>query len=197
MMSSNLAMSDRRVPRHRAFGTVDLRGPADFPKPATDQPHGTPPRSLTMHIHNTGYEPVRDGPANGDQDRERRLELLVRRLPERLQTVVRWLRWPAARWVRIPAGLLLIVASLFSILPILGLWMLPLGLVLLAEDVPPVRRATGRVLAWIERRRRRWMGLPQASHRQSISSVAAMDRLSSKTHAASGDYSPHSGSSSP
>jgi hypothetical protein len=123
-----------------------------------------------MCIRSAGREPVRGRPAGGEQDRERRLELLVRRLPRRLQAVVRWLRRPAARWVRIPAGLLLIVASLFSILPILGLWMLPLGLVLLAEDVPPVRRATGRVLAWIERRRPHWMGLPQASHRQPPSS---------------------------
>ena len=127
-----------------------------------------------MCTDNAGREPARGGLAGEDQDRERRLELLVRRLPERLQTVVRWLRRPAVRWVRIPAGLLLIVVSLFSILPILGLWMLPLGLVLLAEDVPPVRRATGRVLAWIERRRPHWMGLSQASHHQPISSGKQM-----------------------
>jgi hypothetical protein len=48
--------------------------------------------------------------------------------------------------------------------------MLPLGLVLLAEDVTPVRRATDRVLAWIERRRPHWMGLPQAPHHQPYSS---------------------------
>jgi hypothetical protein len=115
-----------------------------------------------MHTHST--RPVGEGSASGDHDRERRLDLLVRRLPQRLQRGVRWLRRPAARWVRIPAGLLLVVASLFSILPILGLWILPLGLVLLAEDVPPVRRATDRVLIWIERRRPHWMGLPKDSH---------------------------------
>ncbi len=36
-----------------------------------------------------------------------------------------------------PVGLLLIVGGVFSILPVLGLWMLPLGLVLLSEDFPP------------------------------------------------------------
>jgi hypothetical protein len=123
-----------------------------------------------MHTHGRRHEPVGEGPASGDHDRERRLELLIRRLPRRLQQGVRWLRRPPARWVRIPTGLLLIVASLFSILPILGLWMLPLGLVLLAEDVPPVRRATDRVLVWIERRRPHWMGLPQASHPERHSS---------------------------
>jgi hypothetical protein len=33
--------------------------------------------------------------------------------------------------------------------------MLPLGLVLLAEDVPFLRRLTDRILEWIERRRSR------------------------------------------
>lgn len=94
-----------------------------------------------------------------DQDRERRLELLIRRLPERMQNAVHWLRDPSRRWVRIPAGLLLIVGSVLSILPVFGLWMLPLGIVLLAEDVPPLRRLTARVLAWIEQRHPNWMGL--------------------------------------
>jgi hypothetical protein len=96
-------------------------------------------------------------------DRERRLELLIRRLPRRVRDPVRWLRQPKARWLRLPAGLLLIVGGVFSILPILGLWMLPLGLVLLAEDLPPVRRGTDSILAWIERRRPHWMGLPDAA----------------------------------
>jgi hypothetical protein len=49
--------------------------------------------------------------------------------------------------VRIPAGLLLIAGGVFAILPLLGLWMLPLGLVLLAEDIPPLRRGTDAALA--------------------------------------------------
>ena len=103
-----------------------------------------------------------DDAARRHRDRERRLELLICQLPTRLQSAVCWLRRPAARWVRMPAGLLLIVGGVFSILPILGLWMLPLGLVLLAEDVKPLRRGMDRVLAWIEHRRPHWMGLPKA-----------------------------------
>jgi len=34
------------------------------------------------------------------------------------------------------------------ILPFLRLWMLPLGLVLLADDIPPLRRARRRALGW-------------------------------------------------
>jgi hypothetical protein len=93
--------------------------------------------------------------------REWQLERLIQLLPKRLQPAVRWLRQPSARWVRIPAGLLLMVGSIFSILPVFGLWMLPLGVVLLAEDVALLRRLTDQVLSWIERRRPHWISLPR------------------------------------
>ncbi len=94
--------------------------------------------------------------------RERRLGYLIDRLPRRFQSAVRWLRRPSSRWVRIPAAILLIGGSFLSILPVFGLWMLPLGLVLLAEDVPMLRRASDRVLDWIERRRPHWMRGPRS-----------------------------------
>jgi hypothetical protein len=98
-------------------------------------------------------------PQSSESDtRERRLEGLMRRLPPRVRNAVRWLRRPSSVWVRVPAGLLLILGGFLAILPIFGLWMLPLGLVLLAEDVRPLRIATDRLLAWIERRHPRWMG---------------------------------------
>jgi hypothetical protein len=99
---------------------------------------------LGVHAQRHAPRPALTRGPGQDQkdDRERRLELLIRRLPRRLRDAVRWLWQPAARWLRMPAGLLLIVGGVFSILPVLGLWMLPLGLVLLAEDFPPVRRAT-------------------------------------------------------
>lgn len=95
----------------------------------------------------------------GHSDRERRLALLIGRLPQSLHGPIHRLRQPSARWYRIPAGLLLIAGGIFAILPILGLWMLPLGIILLAEDVPALRRGTDRVLAWIEHRRPHWLGL--------------------------------------
>lgn len=94
-------------------------------------------------------------------ERERRLCLLIRRLPAWLQPKVHWLRRPEARAARIPAGVLLVIGGLISILPIFGLWMLPVGLILLAEDVPALRRVTGRGLEWIEHHRPHWMGLPR------------------------------------
>ncbi len=95
--------------------------------------------------------------AAATRQRERRLEGLMRRLPRRLRRTVRWLRRPSSRWLRIPAGILLIGGSLLSLLPFFGLWMLPLGLILLAEDIAPLRRARDRLLDRIERRRPHWL----------------------------------------
>ena len=74
--------------------------------------------------------------------RERRLEQLIDRLPKSWRPTARWLRQPSQRWLRICAAVLLIVGSLFSILPLFGLWMLPFGLVLMAEDVPVLAART-------------------------------------------------------
>ena len=81
------------------------------------------------------------------------------KLPVRPAKFVGWLRKPSSKLVRIPLAVLLVLGGVLGFLPILGLWMLPLGLVLLAEDVPPLRHATGRILAWIERRHPHWLGL--------------------------------------
>nr|WP_255481501.1 hypothetical protein [Rhodanobacter sp. ANJX3] len=68
---------------------------------------------------------------------------------------LQWLRKSSSRWVRLPAGFLLVLGGIFSILPVLGLWMLPLGLLLLVQDVPFLRRPTRQALTCIERRWRR------------------------------------------
>jgi hypothetical protein len=88
--------------------------------------------------------------------REWRIGQLIAHLPERLQNAIRWLRRPSSRWARLPAGVLFVLGGIFSILPVLGLWMLPVGLALLAEDMPVLRRLTDRALDWIGRRRPHW-----------------------------------------
>jgi hypothetical protein len=153
-------------------GNRTICGPADLESPHVNRPGIDVQRGFTeegavfLDIHAQRQAPhpalTRGSERDQNHDRERRLELLIRRLPQWLQSPVRWLRKPAAWWLRIPAGLLLLAGGVFSILPVLGLWMLPLGLVLLAEDLPPLRRGTDAVLAWIERRRPHWMGLSRA-----------------------------------
>ena len=89
-------------------------------------------------------------------DPERRLRRLLRRLPSRMQAVTRWLRKPASRWARIHVVVMWIIGGCLSILPVFGLWMLPLGLMLLTDDIPPLRRFRDRALDWLERRRPPW-----------------------------------------
>jgi hypothetical protein len=52
---------------------------------------------------------------------EHRLERLIDRLPNAMQAPTRWLRRPSSRWVRIPAGVLLVGGGVLSILPFLGI----------------------------------------------------------------------------
>jgi hypothetical protein len=98
-----------------------------------------------------------------DIDRlNRHLDRFERRLPRGIAASLRWLRAPSSRWVRIPVGLLLIVGGLFSFLPVLGLWMLPLGVLLLAQDLPFLRRPTRWTLILLERQWLRWKRKRQA-----------------------------------
>ena len=87
---------------------------------------------------------------------DHRLERLVDLLPRFLRSRVRWLRQPSLIWLRIPAGILLIAGGLLSFLPILGLWMLPLGAMLLSDDLSSLRSWRTSLLDWMERRYPRW-----------------------------------------
>jgi hypothetical protein len=81
------------------------------------------------------------------------------KLPQRPAAFMRWLRKPSSRLVRIPLALLLVVGGVLSFLPILGLWMLPLGLLLIAQDVPFLQPPLVAILGWIERK---WMARQRA-----------------------------------
>jgi hypothetical protein len=79
-----------------------------------------------------------------------------------------WARSPRARLVRIPIGLLLVCGGILSILPILGLWMLPLGLLLLAVDFPPLQTP----VAWVIIKGQRWWELRRRRKRDARPAVA-------------------------
>ena len=78
----------------------------------------------------------KEDPASTMSAEDWRLERLIDRAPNRIRSTVRFLRQPSSRWLRIPAGSLLTVGGVLWFLPIAGLWMLPIGLALLADDVP-------------------------------------------------------------
>jgi hypothetical protein len=58
----------------------------------------------------------------------------------------------ASRWIRWPVALLLVAGGLVGFLPILGFWMIPLGLILVAEDIPFLRPPLARMFAWLDRK---------------------------------------------
>ena len=65
-----------------------------------------------------------------------------------------------------PLGVMFSIAGIFSFLPVLGIWMLPLGLLLIAYDVPILREPVGRFTirgarTWVSFRvwlRQKWRG---------------------------------------
>lgn len=66
---------------------------------------------------------------------DRQFDRLQRKIPKFAATWLKRIRRPEARWIRIPLGVLLVLGGVFSFLPVLGIWMLPLGLLLLAVDL--------------------------------------------------------------
>lgn len=61
---------------------------------------------------------------------------------------------PASRPLRILIGVLLVLGGFLWFLPILGFWMLPLGLLVLSQDIPFVRRMRRKLASRYERWRR-------------------------------------------
>jgi hypothetical protein len=72
--------------------------------------------------------------------------------PRYLAKIIHFLREPNLRWLRTSVGVLLIIGGCFWFLPILGLEMIPIGLMLIAIDVPFLRGPVARMIAWGERR---------------------------------------------
>ncbi|WP_395021066.1 hypothetical protein [Dongia sp.] len=94
-----------------------------------------------------------------DQERaERRLEKLISRLPRGFAGFIRGVRKPELFWLRLPLGIALIGAGFIGFLPVLGFWMAPLGVILLAQDFAPARRGLYRLINWTAVKRPHWFG---------------------------------------
>ena len=68
----------------------------------------------------------------------RQFDALSRTVPM-TRSVTNRLLQDRMRLVRVPTALFFLLGGVFSFLPMLGLWMLPLGMMLLAVDVPLIR----------------------------------------------------------
>jgi len=62
---------------------------------------------------------------------------------------------PRSRPLRIALGGLLIVFGILGFLPILGFWMIPLGILVLSYEFAAVRRWRRRFVVWWQRRGRK------------------------------------------
>jgi hypothetical protein len=82
----------------------------------------------------------------------RYFQMIDRRVPISISQFIRWLRMPSSFAVRLVIAILLILGGIFSFLPVLGIWMLPLGLLLIAQDVPLLQKPLVAAFAWVERR---------------------------------------------
>ncbi len=78
-------------------------------------------------------EPEGDKHTARPPDTKEQLKALVRRQRDRIAKVVP----PGFRWL---AGVFLILGGVLGFLPIVGFWMIPLGLAVAALDLAPLRR---------------------------------------------------------
>ncbi len=76
--------------------------------------------------------------------------------PRRISVMGREFAMPRSRRLRIVIGVALIFLGMLGFLPVLGFWMIPLGILVLSYEFATVRRWRRRFeLWWAERRGRR------------------------------------------
>ncbi len=71
------------------------------------------------------------------------------KLLRRLLNAIDALKRHPNRWVRRGLGVLLILGGVLGFLPILGVWMIPLGLAILSDEHHWLRRPRRRLQVWL------------------------------------------------
>jgi len=90
--------------------------------------------------------------AEGKGELDRAFDGLEQEAPDWLSRAMHWLRAPESRKVRIPLGVLFIAGGLLWFLPVVGIELLPIGLLLVAQDVPFLQKPVARAILWLEER---------------------------------------------
>jgi hypothetical protein len=101
------------------------------------------------------HGPILSDPA-ARAELERYFDRIEQHLPTWLARFLHWLRQPQMLAVRIFVCVLLIAGGILSFLPILGFWMLPLGLMIIAQDLPLLQPPLVRLFRWTERKWENW-----------------------------------------
>lgn len=89
-----------------------------------------------------------DPAPNKDVDARSATESLKRKITRLTLKILVWGRDHLPPVVRTAVGLLFLVGGIFGFLPILGFWMVPLGLALIALDFPKTHK---RIHDWMEK----------------------------------------------
>lgn len=97
---------------------------------------------MTLQSHQTD-QPFEMTAADENQEPARKISVFGRQFT-----------MPRSRALRITIGVILIFGGILGFLPILGFWMVPLGLLVLSYEFAMVRRHRRRFVVWWERRRR-------------------------------------------
>jgi tellurite resistance protein TerB len=160
-----VAAADRRVDPNevhviRLIRLITMTTPkpkaaAPAPQSSVDRTGLLSDRSAKAERRSIGRPVANEIQAHAVRTDDWRLERLIDRLPNRIRSTIRSVR--QARWLRIPMGLALTLGGALWFLPIAGLWMLPIGLALLADDIRPLRSLRSRTLDWIEHHRPDWL----------------------------------------
>jgi hypothetical protein len=99
-------------------------------------------------------------PGEGRRILDKAYDELESELPDKVARVVHWLRAPERWWLRIGIGLLFIAAGLLWFLPVVGIEFLPVGLLLIAQDIPFLQKPVGNAMLWVVEKfrelRERW-----------------------------------------
>jgi hypothetical protein len=75
-------------------------------------------------------------------------------MAHKIRFASRELHLPQSRTIRVGLGILLVAGGLVGFLPVVGFWMIPLGLLVLSVDIPVVRRWRRRFALWWYRDRK-------------------------------------------
>lgn len=120
------------------------------------QPNGDKPGD--RHAPETFDTSKNESEETGKTDAQR-LDAIVEKyadkIPRPLGRFIRWMRKPELRWLRLIAGILFVICGFVGFLPILGFWMVPLGLIILAQDSKWLQRPTLKAITWLESKLRK------------------------------------------
>jgi hypothetical protein len=73
------------------------------------------------------------------------------RLPAWVAAALNWLH-KSSPWLRWPVAVVLIIGGVLGFLPLLGFWMIPLGLLLIVQDIPLLQPPLARLFAYVQKK---------------------------------------------